>query len=487
MVHPNTRHKKWLANEDIELWHRNLGTKSMLTADNYLRNLGSWMESIFNLKPDDNSNKTIQQIPAQLIDLAKNDKQKLKKIVEKQIRKMEDDGIAGSTISVSIRPLINFLKRHDAPVDLNSINIKNQDRHLTTENERVPSRWELDKILTAASNSAFGTAKVAVVFMAYSGVRPEVLGDYTGKNGLMIGDIPDLTISENKVQFKKVPARVEVRHELSKARVKFFTFLADEGCVELKTYLEERLKRGEKLDQYSPILKPADTRSRLEKPNKFLQTTFVSRYVKDAITKAGFKWRPYVLRAYFATALDRAENKGWISHPWRQFMMGHKGDIEARYSTEKKLPEDMIEEMRESYKKCEVLLVRSPKPTDEISGEITNGMIRRSVMLTVGFTEEEIKNMDFERMSDEQYRQLTYSKWDEIARTKFFRNNRVQEAIVQQMRKLKEEIEQRNNGSRDKIIQSEFVEAAIEVGFELKQFFPNGEKAVITLPLKNSV
>ena len=31
--------------------------------------------------------------------------------------------------------------------------------------------------------------------------------------------------------------------------------------------------------------------------------------------------------------------------------MSHKGDIEARYSTKKKLPPDMIEEMRESYKK----------------------------------------------------------------------------------------------------------------------------------------
>ncbi|MFP3295835.1 MAG: hypothetical protein RXN81_06890 [Caldisphaera sp.] len=33
--------------------------------------------------------------------------------------------------------------------------------------------------------------------------------------------------------------------------------------------------------------------------------------------------------------------------------MGHKGDIEARYSTNKRLPPDMIEEMRESYKKAQ--------------------------------------------------------------------------------------------------------------------------------------
>ncbi|MHB1812660.1 MAG: hypothetical protein ACYCPR_09660 [Thermoplasmataceae archaeon] len=32
--------------------------------------------------------------------------------------------------------------------------------------------------------------------------------------------------------------------------------------------------------------------------------------------------------------------------------MGHKGDIEARYSTNKRLPQDMIEDMRSAYSKC---------------------------------------------------------------------------------------------------------------------------------------
>jgi hypothetical protein len=37
--------------------------------------------------------------------------------------------------------------------------------------------------------------------------------------------------------------------------------------------------------------------------------------------------------------------------------MGHKGDIDARYLTNKGLlPPDMIEEMRKSYKECEPLL-----------------------------------------------------------------------------------------------------------------------------------
>jgi hypothetical protein len=72
---------------------------------------------------------------------------------------------------------------------------------------------------------------------------------------------------------------------------------------------------------------------------------------------AGVYKRPYVLRAYAETQLIIAESKGKISHPYLQFIAGHKGDIEARYSTNKgRLPPDMIEDMRSSYKACEPFL-----------------------------------------------------------------------------------------------------------------------------------
>lgn len=64
-----------------------------------------------------------------------------------------------------------------------------------------------------------------------------------------------------------------------------------------------------------------------------------------------------MLRAYFDTNIIIAESKGKISHPYLQFMMGHKDDIEARYSTNKgMLPPDMIEDTCNSYKQCEPFL-----------------------------------------------------------------------------------------------------------------------------------
>ena len=48
--------------------------------------------------------------------------------------------------------------------------------------------------------------------------------------------------------------------------------------------------------------------------------------------------------------------------------MGHKGDIEARYSTNKaRLPPDMIEEMRRAYLACQPMLTTVAQPLEQAS------------------------------------------------------------------------------------------------------------------------
>jgi hypothetical protein len=84
--------------------------------------------------------------------------------------------------------------------------------------------------------------------------------------------------------------------------------------------------------------------------------------IRKAIRSAGFNWRPYIFRAYFDTQLLLAESKGKITHSYRQFFMGHKGDMEARYTVEKgRLPESMIEDMRSSYRDSENILMTNPR------------------------------------------------------------------------------------------------------------------------------
>ena len=126
------------------------------------------------------------------------------------------------------------------------------------------------------------------------------------------------------MEFSKIPAQVVIRQKLSKARCKYFSFLGEEGCTYLKEYIQERLKEEGSLDAEGPVFwfKP---RGKSLQRNSFLRTALVTRDIREAMVGSRLKMRPYLLRAYSSTCLDTAESKGMISHPWRQFIMGHKG------------------------------------------------------------------------------------------------------------------------------------------------------------------
>jgi hypothetical protein len=103
----------------------------------------------------------------------------------------------------------------------------------------------------------------------------------------------------------------------------------------LKDYLEERILEGEKIAPDSPLITP---KLRM-KP--FIRTVNIGDTIRLAIRSAGFPWRPYVLRSFFDTQLMMAESKGHVIRDYRTFWMGHRGDIENRYTTNRKrLPEN---------------------------------------------------------------------------------------------------------------------------------------------------
>jgi hypothetical protein len=243
--------------------------------------------------------------------------------------------------------------------------------------------------------------------MAFSGLRPQVLGDYTGVDGLKIGDLPELEIKEDSVEFYKIPTLVVVRPELSKAKHRYFTFLGPEGCNHLKAYLEKRVAEGEKLAPESPVISYksgygstgyADDDSR---SNRHITTKTLTKEIRDAM-RPKYTWRPYVLRAYFDTQLLIAENNGKMAHAYRAFFMGHTGDIEARYTTNKgRLPEDFIEDMRESYRKSLEYLETNRV---EVSEDRVQNALRRQLLLVAGFTGDEIEGMD-PNMSDDAFQE----------------------------------------------------------------------------------
>jgi hypothetical protein len=136
----------------------------------------------------------------------------------------------------------------------------------------------------------------------------------------------------------------------------------------------------------------------------FIKTVNIGDIIRGAIRKAGFPWRPYVLRAYFDTQLMLAESKGLVLRDYRQFWMGHKGDIENRYTTNKcKLPESVIEDMREAYRRCQEYL-QTTMPQTGKKGLIEE--FRRQLLLVAGFSPEEVGKIDIAGLSDEEFQEL---------------------------------------------------------------------------------
>jgi hypothetical protein len=154
---------------------------------------------------------------------------------------------------------------------------------------------------------------------------------------------------------------------------------------------------GEKLTQESPVITP---RARIK---RFISTTNISDIVRKALRNAGFEWRPYVLRAYFDTQLMLAESKGRVLRDYRTFWMGHKGDIEHTYTTNKgRLTSNVIEDMREAYKRSQEFLQTSEESLSK-ENEIKL-MLRKDFLCMAGYTDEEIEKMNLNEMSDEDFR-----------------------------------------------------------------------------------
>jgi len=127
------------------------------------------------------------------------------------------------------------------------------------------------------------------------------------------------------------------------------------------------------------------------KDTRHVTTKSVTKEIREAM-RPRFQWRPYVLRAYFDTQLLIAESQGKITHSYRQFFMGHKGDIGARYTTNKgRLTESLLEDMREAYQRSQRFLQTKGKDTNE---ETLRDSFRKQLLLVAGFSPDEIESMD---------------------------------------------------------------------------------------------
>ncbi|QRF74606.1 hypothetical protein Thermo_00091 [Thermoplasmatales archaeon] len=427
-----------MKNEAVKLWYENLRRKSDLTAGVYLRGLNYYC-------------KRMDTDPNQILtDAGTDNGDKLQRDFMKFVSIMEKEGKKGAYI-VRYKKVIHSWTRFNAVKFHLIANIANENINENVQDERVPTNEELGKMLRKAGLRE----RVSISMMAFSGLRPQVLGNNEGKDGLRLKDVPEIEIMTGKDGMQTVRATkdillINVRFNLSKKRFRYHTFLCEEGVRYLLEYLEDRIRSKEVLTDESPILQ-YDQESKRE--HEVLGTHYLTKAIREVVRSTGFEWRPYVFRAYFATGMDIAESKGVVSHSWRQHWMGHIGDIESKYSTNKKLPDDILERMRESYAKASRFLETEDRGISEKQHEDEINAVKIMMLKLAGYTDEEIEKQG---MLDMDISDLV-KKFDE-----------------KRSRSM-------NNGNSQKVISFKEVETYIEQGWEYVRDFP-GNKAIVKLP-----
>jgi len=340
-----SKKSRLLRDPDLARWHANLSRGSPITADVYTRRLGLFCEQN-NL------------IPKELAVLGKENRKQVEDLIEDHITKMETENKSPGYVEGVLKAVKSWLIHNEVELK-RRIKISNRGATPTLENERVPEKEELKTLFMYGDERA----SALISMIAQSGLRLEVLGNAQGNDGLVVGDLPELEIHKDYVEFIRVPAMVIVRPALSKVNHKYFTFLPKEGCDHVSAYLNKRIAEGDELTPKTTVIANKTGYRSPGKPESWFMTTRnVSRIIRD-VMRPRFRWRPYVLRAYFSTQLLLAESHGKISHPYRVFFMGHKGDMEARYSTNKgRLTENLIEDMRNAFAASSEYLETTPRP-----------------------------------------------------------------------------------------------------------------------------
>jgi hypothetical protein len=375
---------------DFRRWYDNLARGSRNTANENARVLYRFL-------------KMHDMTPSSIIEQSKQDIRAFEDFLFDFVTRLEKEGKAPTYIKGYLKVVKSWLLFNDIKL-VRRIKIRNTGRTPTIEDERIPTKNELKQILGYAKPRG----KTSISLMAFCGLRPQVLGNYSGVDGIQLRDIPELSIQDNIVQFEKIPAKIVVRPELSKAKHRYFSFLGPEGCQYLKAYLEKRIAEGETVSAVSPVIAfktgygETGYQDESTRTKNHVTAKTLTKEIRDAM-RPKYTWRPYVLRAYFDTQLLIAENNGKMAHAYRQFFMGHKGDIEARYTTNKgRLPEDFIEDMRESYRRSLEYLETTKV---DMSEDKLQNALRRQLLLVAGFDGDEIDAMD-PGMSDEEFQEM---------------------------------------------------------------------------------
>jgi len=423
-----SRHRHLLSGPEVKRWYDNVARGSIITADVYLRRLGLFCEKN-NITP-----KTLVEM----------DKTSLTALALDNVTRLEAEGHAGSYIESIVKAVKSWLQHNNKQLK-GKVRIRDAGDTPTLKDEQIPTQEELGRVLRVSAPDT----RVAVCLVAHAGLRPEVLGDYTGNDGLRLGDFLELEIdNKNKtVTFPTLPTFIRVRKKLNKGGHQYLTLFSEEGARHLKEILEHRMRQGEELTSESSVIKPRHVRK------QFIRTTNIGDKIRDGIRAADFSWRPYTLRSYFDSQLLLAESKRFLIRDYRVFWMGHKGDIEHEYTLNRSvLSTDLLQDMREAYRKSQQLLVT--EGFARTSEDDIKVAFKKELLIISGYTKEQVESLNIAEMDE-----------DEIHR-------RCREGLLGVVL---------NNGCKQRVIALNDVEKYVNDGWEYVGQLPR-DRAVVRLP-----
>ena len=373
-----------LANDSrVQEWHKEKSLKSRLSADTYARMLCLISDRM-------------GMSPEEIVTNAKKSPAKLRVRFAECASALKKDKWLDTSVAKGFLMVKAYLKYRRVTTDV--FPPLSSTTGETIQRERAPTQEELGMVLDKLSLRG----RVVALFMAHSGVRPQVVGSYQGESGLRLRDLPDLRFDEKNLSFTETPFVVRVPANLSKTRTSYTTFGTPQQATALLAYLGERRNGGEKLGPDSPVVAAQPTRgaARMRQAsanfdNGFLSTSVIVREIHQVLTSSlpeGVTWRPYVLRSYCSTRLMVAEGAGKMTRDLREAILGHDLGISGRYNLGKPWGIDILKEARAQYKRAAPFLETSGSPgpsTDEIQREA-------AVLLLTGFrglTEAEARRM----------------------------------------------------------------------------------------------
>lgn len=324
--------RKILQNKDVKEWYENTARGRISTAETWLRTLNRVCQYM------DRTPKQLSSMSKSALENAIKSYISTRERSKPQSTRSSNATVQGSTIANELKVLKSFLSWCGTDTrSLKKFKIKDANITVVSTTEKVPSQDELRQVL----NSAGPRERAIISLMAFTGIRPEVIGSFKADDGLRIQDIHGLELHSDHIEFKELPATIVIRPEISKTKRSYVTFVGPEGIASLKSYLESRLNSGEKLHYDSPVIATLTS-------GGFLFSNKIGELARSVMRKAGLNQRPYIWRSYFATRGALAEKSG-LSRDNLRYMMGHTGSMLDKYTLQKVLSEDTLNDLRNGY------------------------------------------------------------------------------------------------------------------------------------------